>query len=93
MSERETLVREFVLKNKLGLHARPASLFVRTANQYESDITVTKDDVSIDGKSIIGLLTLAAEQDVRIRVTASGADAAEALHALEKLIDDRFGEE
>jgi len=87
------IVREYKILNKLGLHARPASLFVKTASGFSSDITISKDGNVSDGKSIIGLMMLAAEQGASLSVTAHGEDAAEALDALGKLITNKFGEE
>ena len=85
--------REFVVRNKLGLHARPASQFVKLAGQFASDITVAKDGTVSDGKSIIGILMLAAGPGSALTVTAQGEDAAEAMEAIEQLITGRFGEE
>ena len=75
------------------MHARPASLFVKTANRFSSDITVRADERTINGKSIIGLLTLAAAHGSTLEVRASGEDAEEALDALEELVSSKFGEE
>ena len=84
--------RDLVITNKLGLHARPAALFVQTANRFESSIEIRKEDMSVDGKSIMGIMTLAAEMGSAIRVTATGKDADEALGALAKLVESNFGE-
>jgi len=65
-----------VVKNKQGLHARPAALFVQIANKYDSAIKVVKDDEVVNGKSIMGILMLAAEKDSEITIVAEGADAA-----------------
>ena len=81
-----------MIRNKLGLHARPAALFVQTANQFECDIDVSKDGEKINGKSIMGIMTLAIGCGNEILVAASGPDAAEALEALEKLVQSNFGE-
>jgi phosphotransferase system HPr (HPr) family protein len=78
-----------------GLHARPASLFVQTANRYVSDIAVqnlTDDSDQANGKSILGVLTLGVCQGHEIRITAEGDDAEDALSAFEALIEDNFGE-
>jgi len=93
MGTRKTLSRTFTLKNRLGMHARPASLFAQAASRFKSDITVQKGEKLINGKSIIGLLTLAAEQGASLIVRACGEDAAEALDALEKLIEAKFYED
>ena len=84
--------KELVISNKLGLHARPAALFVQTANKYEASIEIYKDDIRVDGKSIMGIMTLAAEMGSVIRVVAGGKDAETAMDALTKLIETNFGE-
>ncbi|MFC1709007.1 HPr family phosphocarrier protein [Candidatus Omnitrophota bacterium] len=80
------LERKIIVKNKQGLHARPAALFVQLANKFDSKITVVKDDQEINGKSIMGILMLAAEKDSEIVIAAEGDDAKEALDALEQLV-------
>lgn len=82
-----------MIKNKLGLHARPSASFVQTAKRYQSEIKVEKDGLVADGKSILDLMMLAAAPGTHIRVNANGEDAAEALEALETLIEGRFGED
>ena len=84
--------REFAIVNKLGLHARAASKFVTVASQYEADIKVSKDGREVSGKSIMGVMMLAAARGSRIEVTAEGDDAEAALDALDELVRDRFGE-
>ncbi len=79
--------------NRLGLHARAAARFVHLAGTFESHIAVTLDGTRVDGKSILGLLTLAAAKGARIVLSASGGDEDEALAALSELISDRFGED
>jgi phosphocarrier protein HPr len=79
-----------VIQNRLGLHARPAALFVKTASRYQSEIRVEKDGEEVNGKSIMGLMLLAAGHGTRIRVTAMGSDAQEAVEALEKLVVSKF---
>lgn len=93
MAESRKVSRHCVVTNKLGLHARPASLFVKTATGFLANITVAKDGHVSDGKSIIGLLMLAAGQGSSLSISAAGNDAAEAVDALEKLIQSKFGEE
>lgn len=85
--------KEFRIRNRLGLHARAAAQLVQTANQFKSEITVRKDDLEVNGKSIMGLLMLAAPQGSTIHVSADGADEADAMTAIGKLIDDGFGED
>jgi len=79
--------------NELGLHARPASLFAKTAARYDSEITVHKDGNVVNGKSIMGLMMLAAEAGSSLEVTAQGDDAPEVLNELERLFKSKFGEE
>ena len=84
--------RELAIINKLGLHARAASKFVTVASQYDADIRVSKDGREVSGKSIMGVMMLAAARGSRIEVTAEGNDAEAALAALDELVRDRFGE-
>ena len=78
--------KELIVKNKQGLHARPAALFVQIANKFDARITVRHDDEEVNGKSIMGILMLGAEKDSLIVVEADGTDAEAALVELEKLI-------
>lgn len=89
-----TLVEErtFIIKNKLGLHARAANLVVQLASNFESIITVDKDGIEANAKSIMGLLLLAAGQGSQIVVRAQGQDAKEAIEEIGKLIEGKFGE-
>lgn len=86
-------MRELTIANKLGIHARPAAMFVKVANQFVSEILVEKDDETVNGKSIMGLMMLAAGPGSRIRVHATGNDAGAALEAIESLVERRFNEE
>ena len=79
--------------NRLGLHARAAARFVHLANTFDSRITVTKDDMRVNAKSMLGLLTLAAARGSKLLLAADGDDADAALSALSDLIRDRFGED
>jgi phosphocarrier protein HPr len=88
-----TLCKNLEIKNRLGLHARAAAQLVQTAAQFDAEISVGKDNQVVNGKSIIGLMMLAAAQGSCIEVTASGAQAAEALQAIERLVDAKFNEE
>ena len=78
--------KKLIIKNEQGLHARPAALFVQIANKYESDIMVKKGRQEVNGKSIMGLMTLAAEKGSSIRLKIDGPDAKEALKELERII-------
>ncbi len=84
---------EVQVSNRLGLHARAAARFVHLANRFSSRITVVKDGTRVDGKSILGLLTLAAARGARLRLAAEGDDEREAVEKLADLIRTRFGEE
>ena len=84
---------EVIVSNKLGIHARPAAMFVRVANRFEADIMVEKDGERINGKSIMGLMMLAAGPGSRIRITASGEDFEKALIELQALFEKKFNEE
>lgn len=81
-----------LIRNRLGLHARPAALFVQTANQFRSEIEVCKGREKVNGKSIMGIMTLAAGRGSAIHIQAKGPDAAEAIASLTKLIRSNFGE-
>jgi len=78
--------KELTVKNKTGLHARPAALFVQKANKYESDITIIKDDQEVNGKSIMGILMLAAEKGAKITIIAEGDDAETAMEELSEIL-------
>ena len=81
-----TFKKDIVIKNKQGLHARPAAIFVQIANKFDSDISVIKDNEAINGKSIMGILMLAAEYGTLISIKATGPDAEEAVLALENIL-------
>ncbi len=83
----------FLIKNKLGLHARAASYFVQEANRFDAEIFIIKDGQEVNGKSILGVLMLAAPKGAEITLRIEGSDAEAAMEALGKLINDRFGEE
>ena len=82
----------FEIKNKLGLHARAAAQFVRVSSKFSSDITIKKDGYTVDGKSILGVLTLAAVKGTVIEVIAEGEDSQQAFKEIEELIECGFGE-
>ena len=86
------LIRELHIVNKLGIHARPAALFVKTANRFKCDIFVEKDGEKVNGKSIMGLMMLAASKGCCVEISATGPQAEEALEALESLVANKFGE-
>jgi phosphocarrier protein HPr len=84
---------ELVIRNVQGLHVRAAGLFVRVAGRFKSEILVARDDKEVNGKSILGVIDLAAESGSTIRVRAEGPDEAAAVAALRELVDGKFGEE
>ncbi len=79
--------------NRLGLHARPAAEFVKVANRFQAHIVVRKDDLEVNGKSIMGMMMLAAECGSEIVIRASGDDARQAVKELAELVNSKFGEE
>lgn len=87
------LEQEFTIINKLGLHARASALFVKTAMPFVSEIKVARDDVEINGKSIMGIMMLAAAKGSKVRLRIEGNDEAEAMAALGELVKNGFGEE
>jgi phosphocarrier protein len=93
MSSTVAAERSVRIGNKYGLHARPAAEFVKLAGTFRSEIFVRKDDLEVNGKSIMGIMMLAAEFGSEIMIRAAGADAAAAVDALAALVSGRFGEE
>ncbi len=87
------ITRELAILNQYGIHARPAAMFVKTASKYEADVTVEKDNIRISGKSIMGLMTMEASCGTKIRITAEGVDADQAVDELQKLVEHKFYEE
>jgi len=87
------MTRECVIRNRLGLHARAAAKFVHTATRYSSQIRVGRDGKVMDGKSIMGILLLAAAAGTSVMITADGIDEREAIDALCRLVEGGFGEE
>src|SRR6267154_1248441 len=88
-----TMTKDIMVANKLGIHARPAAMFVKTANRFTCDIFVEKDGEKVNGKSIMGLMMLAAGPGSKLTVSAHGHDASQALAELENLIRSKFNEE
>jgi phosphocarrier protein HPr len=88
-SERERIV---VIGNRYGLHARPAAEFVKLSSRFKAKVTVEKDGLEVNGKSIMGVMMLAAECGSTLRIRAVGEDATEALEALATLVSNHFGE-
>jgi phosphocarrier protein len=86
------VVKKMEIKNKLGVHARAAALLVQTVNRFSAQVTISKDGQTAEGRSIMGVLMLAATQGSTIEVEAAGQDADQAVKAIEKLVDKRFNE-
>ena len=86
-------IETYTIRNRLGLHARAAALLVKTANRFASEITLEKDGVEVNGKSIMGILMLAASKGTKVTLKVEGKDSPQAIQALGKLIDNKFGEE
>jgi len=86
------LSKELVVQNKMGIHARPAAMIVRITNKYKADVFAEKDDEQVNGKSIMGLMMLAAGKGSKVRFMASGVDAAQMLGDLEQLFSRKFEE-
>jgi phosphocarrier protein len=84
---------ELIIRNQLGLHARACALFVKTAARYQSNVFVSRDDLEVNGKSIMGVMMLAAEEGSTIRVKADGPDESAAMAALRELVEGKFGGE
>jgi phosphocarrier protein HPr len=89
----QRLVRELVIQNRYGLHARPAALFVKTSNRYKAEVWVEKDGEEVNGKSIMGLMMLAAGHGSKLKVSAAGSDAEKFLNEIEQLVGSRFHED
>ncbi|MBU3758879.1 MAG: HPr family phosphocarrier protein [Candidatus Omnitrophica bacterium] len=88
-----SLEKKFTVSNKLGLHARPAALFVQTANRFQCEVTVKKGRQKVNGKSIMGIMTLAVQQGTVITVRTEGPEAQQAMTEIARLIENNFGEE
>jgi phosphocarrier protein len=87
------IVKDLVVTNKLGIHARPAAMFVKVANRFKSNVFVEKDGEKVNGKSIMGLMMLAAGPGSTVTVHAEGHDAAAAVAELETLMNRKFDED
>jgi phosphocarrier protein len=89
----QKLEKELTIMNRLGLHARPAAMFVRIASRHRADIWVAKEGEEVNGKSIMGLMMLAAGQGSKLRIRCDGPDADKAMEELEELIKAGFNED
>lgn len=86
-------IQTFTIRNRLGLHARAAALLVKTANRFVSEVAIEKDGLEVNGKSIMGILMLAASKGTKITLKVEGRDSVQAIQTLGKLIESKFGEE
>ena len=93
LPDKKFLTKELTITNKLGIHARPAAVFVKTANRFAAEILVEKDGERINGKSIMGLMMLAAGPGSKLTLYVRGADAQAAITELEALVQRKFDEE
>ncbi len=89
----QRITREIVILNRYGLHARPAALFVKTSNRYKCEVWVEKDGEEVNGKSIMGLMMLAAGNGSKLKVSATGPDAEKFLAEIEEIVAKRFHED
>ncbi len=92
-NDRVVVTRNFTVSNRLGIHARPAAMFVKTANRFSCNIFVEKDGEKVNGKSIMGLMMLAAGPGSRLTVYAEGCDASQALAEIQLLLERKFDED
>lgn len=91
--DQSRVTKEMTVTNKLGIHARPAALFVKTANRFDCEVYVEKDGEKVNGKSIMGLMMLAAGPGSHLTISAEGGDADRAMGELEKLLERKFDED
>lgn len=91
--EREMIRKTIIIENKLGMHARPATLIVKAANKYRSNFKIRKENMEINGKSIMGLMTLAAEYKSSLDLIADGVDEEFLIAEIVELFSSKFGEE
>ncbi|MBT5926443.1 MAG: HPr family phosphocarrier protein [Verrucomicrobia bacterium] len=89
----ETISKELVITNKMGIHARPAALFVKIASKFDADVFVEKDGERVNGKSIMGLMMLAAGPGSTLLIEVTGKDASKAFEEIEALIESKFNEQ
>jgi phosphocarrier protein len=87
------LQKEFIIINKLGLHARASALLVKTANRFSSEVKLAREEVEVNGKSIMGIMMLAAPKGTTVRLTVEGTDEVEAMQCVGDIISNGFGEE
>jgi len=93
LPDENLMIKELLVVNKLGIHARPAAMFVKTANRFQCDIFVEKDGEKVNGKSIMGLMMLAAGPGSKLIIHAQGPDASKAIAEIESLLKRKFDED
>ena len=93
LTDENPMTKELLVSNKLGIHARPAAMFVKTANRFSCDIFVEKDGEKVNGKSIMGLMMLAAGPGSKLTIHANGPDASKAIAEIEGLLKRKFDED
>jgi phosphocarrier protein len=86
-------IQTFTIRNRLGLHARAAALLVKTANRFQAEVIIEKDGLEVNGKSIMGILMLAAAKGSKITLKADGRDSTQVIQTLGELIENKFGED
>ncbi|MBI1870107.1 MAG: HPr family phosphocarrier protein [Chlamydiae bacterium] len=91
-SVKQEAIKDLIVQNELGLHARPAAMFVKVANGFKSEIFLEKDGERVNGKSIMGVMMLAASKGTKLKLIAQGADAGSAIGALADLFSKKFCE-
>lgn len=91
-TETKTVTKELLVQNKMGIHARPAAMIVRITNKFKSEVHVEKDDERVNGKSIMGLMMLAAAKGSKVKFVATGPDAEQMLAEIEALFERKFDE-
>jgi len=91
-TDQNALVRTLAVQNKMGIHARPAAMIVRVTNRFSAEVALEKDEEQVNGKSIMGIMMLAAGKGATVKALASGDDAKECLDALESLFASKFDE-
>ncbi len=91
--DQQKIVCEVVIENRNGLHARPAAMFVKISSRYRSEVWVEKDGERVNGKSIMGLMMLAAGKGSKLSILADGVDAEKAVAEIRNLVETRFGED
>jgi phosphocarrier protein len=87
------VTKDLIIQNRLGLHARPSAMFVKTCNRFKCEIWVEKDGERVNGKSIMGLMMLAAGQGSRLKVSCEGVDETVAMEEIERLLERKFEED